>query len=75
MDAVFVSNSDPDPIYEWWIKELQVVKADRDGLCSGSELTANIINVAQDILSKQFSNVGGLNLIVMMNVIPTPRGS
>ena len=60
MDAVFVSDADPDPIYEWWIKELQLVEVDRDALCSGSELTENIVNAAQDILSKQFSKVGGL---------------
>ena len=60
MDAVFVSDTDPDPIYEWWIKELQLVDVDRDALCSGSELTENIVNAAQDILSKQFSKVGGL---------------
>ena len=39
-----ISDSDPDPVYEWQIKDLNLLKLVRDVLTDGMELTDNLIN-------------------------------
>ena len=58
-EPILVSDSDPDPVYVWWIRGLNLYKADCEVLMEGKELTDNLVNAAQALLSTQFSSVGG----------------
>lgn len=58
-EPVVVSDSDSDPLINWWIEALGLHDTDREILLSQSELTDNIINAAQILLSTQFPSIGG----------------
>lgn len=44
---------------QWWIGGLSLLEEDREVLRSGKELTGNIINAAQLILSNSYPQIGG----------------
>ena len=72
-DEMVVSDSDPDPVYNWWIKALGLHKSDQDALRSGDELTENVINAAQAILNSQFQQIYGFQdtaLVHFLNFLP-----
>ena len=52
-------DDDEDPQISWWIEELSLYESDELILQSGGELTGNIINAAQTLLSKQFPKFAG----------------
>ena len=54
-----MSDSDSGPLIKWWIDDLGLYDTDKEILLSQSELTDNIINAAQILLSVQFSSIGG----------------
>ena len=58
-EPVFVSDSGSDPLISWWIEALGLYETDKETLLSQSELTDNIINAAQILLSAQFPSIGG----------------
>ena len=65
-EEIVISDSDPDPVYNWWIEELGLYECDRDALSNG-ELTDSIINVAQTILSIQFDRIDGFQSTILVH--------
>ena len=55
-----ISDSDPDPICDWWIQALHLYQNDKTVLLSQEELTENIINAVHTVLSRQFPRIAGL---------------
>ena len=49
-----ISDSDPDPVYEWQIKDLNLLKLVRDVLTDGMELTDNLINATLVLWVRNF---------------------
>ena len=43
----------------WWIKDLNLYIADKNHLESGSEVSDNVINAADTLLSQQFPHIHG----------------
>ena len=58
-EPYIVSDSDGDPVVEWWIEELKLQETDRKLLLSGSELSDLLVNASQRLLQKQFPRVSG----------------
>ena len=58
-ERILISETDEDPQINWWIEYLSLHDQDELILQSGEELTDNIINAAQMLLSKQFPKVAG----------------
>ena len=54
-----VSDSDPDPNSDWWIKGLHLYASDKQVLEQDAELTDAIVNAAQSLLSTQFPHISG----------------
>ena len=54
-----MSDSDSGPLIKWWIEDLGLYDTDKEILLSQSELTDNIINAAQILLSVQFPSISG----------------
>ena len=59
-DVVNVSDSDPDPDLHWWIKALTLYENDKQILLGDKELTDNLVNAVQCLLSVQFQHMAGL---------------
>ena len=57
--VIEVDDSSYDLNREWWIKDLELHAADHSVLKSGKELTENIINPAQRLLSQHFRDLNG----------------
>ena len=73
---VYVSDSDTDPVVNWWIEDLCLYETDKEVLLSQRELTDNIINAAQALLSTQFPTIGGFQNTLSGNKLkfkPVPR--
>lgn len=66
-EAVYVSDSDPDPMVNWWIKALGLYESDKEVLLSQSELTDSIVNATQVLLSTQFPAIGGFQNTLLGN--------
>jgi len=60
-----ISDSDPDPVYEWWIQDLNLLKVDRDVLTDGMELTDNLINATLVLLGAQFPKLDGFQNTIL----------
>ena len=58
-EPIVVSDSDPDPLINWWIEALGLYDTDKKILLSHSELTDSIINAAQILLRAQFPSISG----------------
>ena len=58
-EPIVVSDNDPDLDINWWIQDLFLNQRDREVLQTGKELTDNIINAAQTLLSEQYPNLKG----------------
>ena len=58
-EPILVSDNDPDPDINWWIQDLFLNQRDREVLQTGKELTDNIINAAQTLLSEQHPSLKG----------------
>ena len=54
-----INDDSPDTVAKWWIKDLGLNESDRSVLQSGNELTENIVNAAQKILTNQFPKFHG----------------
>ena len=59
-EPIVVSDNDPDLDINWWIQDLFLNQRDREVLQTGKELTDNIINAAQTLLSEQYPNLKGI---------------
>ena len=64
-NILYVSDSDPDPNLQWWIKALTLYDDDREILLGDKELTDNIINAAQCLLSVQFQHIAGFQYTIL----------
>lgn len=63
-DSYFIVPEDyPEPA--WWIESLSLYENDRKVLLSEQELTGNIINASQCLLSTQFPRIAGLQDTVL----------
>lgn len=60
LEPIDISDSDPDPVCDWWIQPLGLYWDDKTALLSQGELTDNIINAAHTLLSLQFPHIAGL---------------
>ena len=49
-----VSDNDPNPDINWWIQDLFLNRRDCEVLPTGKELTVNVINAAETLLSEQY---------------------
>ena len=58
-EPIVVSDNDPDLDIDWWIQDLFLNQRDREVLQTGEELSDNIINAAQTLLSEQYPNLKG----------------
>ena len=58
-DVKSVSDSDPDPEYDWWIQDLNLEQSDLHILSCDQELNDKLINAAQTLLSRQYPTVSG----------------
>lgn len=56
---ISISDSDPDINVKWWIKSLKLNEEDKKRLLGNEEITDNIVNAAQELLSTQFQHIGG----------------
>lgn len=54
-----MSDNDPNPEFDWWLKELQLYDTDKEILLNGHELTDALVNASQSILSRQFPQLVG----------------
>jgi len=50
LEPIVISDSDSDLVYEWRIKDLNLLKLDGDVLTDGMELTDNLINATLVLL-------------------------
>ena len=57
--VIVLSDSDPDPVCEWWIEDLNLYSVDYGVLIHGKELNDSLINAAQVLLDAQFPNIEG----------------
>lgn len=58
-ELILVSDSDPDPVCDWWNEDLNLYNVDYEVLTYGKELNDNLINAAQVLLDAQFPNIEG----------------
>ena len=58
-EPIVISDSDPDLDINWWIQDLFLNQRDRELLQTGKELTDNIVNAAQTLLSEQYPSLKG----------------
>ena len=58
-NLICISDNDPDFDVKWWIKSLNLNEEDKTRLLGNEELTDNIVNAAQALLSAQFPHTGG----------------
>ena len=58
-EVIVLSDSDPDPVCEWWIEDLNLYSVDYEVLIYGKELNDSLINAAQVLLDAQFPNIEG----------------
>ena len=56
---IVISDNDQDLDIDWWIQDLFLNQRDREILQTGKELTDNIINAAQTLLSEQYPTLKG----------------
>ena len=63
-DSFFIVPDDyPEPA--WWVEALSLYENDRKVLLSEQELTDNIVNASQCLLSIQFPRIAGLQDTVL----------
>ena len=72
-EPVLVSDNDPDPDINWWIQDLFLNQRDREVLQAGKELTDNIINAAQTLLSEQYPNLKGFKVHVLAIILTSSQ--
>lgn len=60
-----MSDNDPDPDLHWWIKPLMLYEDDKEILLGDKELTDNIINASQCLLSVQFQHIAGFQHTIL----------
>ena len=54
-----MSDSKADPVFDWWLKELQLYDMDKEMLLNGHELSDALVNASQCILDRQFPQFAG----------------
>ena len=57
-EVIVLSDSDPDPVCEWWNEDLNLYNVDYEVLTYGKELNDNL-NAVQVLLDAQFPNIEG----------------
>ena len=65
LDVCVISDNDPDPVLNWWIKSLYLYESDKRIIDEGKELSDSIVNAAQSLLSKQFPQFAGFQNTVL----------